>query len=110
MDTTERWRVRNLESSPHNFHVHDVQFQIVTHNGSPPPPELAGWKDTIAIAAGDDVRLIMRFADYTDADTPYMFHCHILRHEDSGMMGQFVVVAPGEEPGTIAVPAEHDHD
>jgi FtsP/CotA-like multicopper oxidase with cupredoxin domain len=34
----------------------------------------------------------MRFSDYTDPDVPYMFHCHVLEHEDSGMMGQFVVV------------------
>lgn len=110
VDTTEVWDVRNTDGQPHNFHVHDVQFQIIERNGSPPPPELAGWKDTIAIAGGDEVRLIMRFADYADADSPYMFHCHILRHEDSGMMGQFVVVNPGEEPGTVAVPADHDHD
>jgi blue copper oxidase len=38
-----------------------------------------------------------------------MFHCHILRHEDNGMMGQFVVVEPGETAGT-ATPADHDHD
>ncbi len=42
------------------------------------------------------VRLIMRFADYADPHAPYMFHCHMLRHEDQGMMGQFVVVGPGE--------------
>jgi FtsP/CotA-like multicopper oxidase with cupredoxin domain len=34
----------------------------------------------------------MRFVDYADPETPYMFHCHILQHEDQGMMGQFVVV------------------
>ena len=39
----------------------------------------------------------MRFTDYADPDTPYMFHCHLLRHEDQGMMGQFVVVEPGQK-------------
>jgi FtsP/CotA-like multicopper oxidase with cupredoxin domain len=37
------------------------------------------------------VRLVIRFTDYTDAHMPYMFHCHLLQHEDRGMMGQFVV-------------------
>jgi FtsP/CotA-like multicopper oxidase with cupredoxin domain len=39
----------------------------------------------------------VHFDDYADPDTPYMFHCHILQHEDRGMMGQFVVVEPGQE-------------
>jgi FtsP/CotA-like multicopper oxidase with cupredoxin domain len=38
----------------------------------------------------------MRFADYTDQMMPYMYHCHLMFHEDMGMMGQFVVVLPGE--------------
>jgi hypothetical protein len=38
----------------------------------------------------------MRFTDFTDPSMPYMFHCHLLRHEDQGLMGQFVVVAPGK--------------
>jgi FtsP/CotA-like multicopper oxidase with cupredoxin domain len=38
----------------------------------------------------------MRFSDYTDPDHPYMLHCHRLRHEDQGMMAQFVVVKPGQ--------------
>lgn len=41
---------------------------------------------------GETVRLIMRFTDYTDENNPYMYHCHILEHEDLGMMGQFVLV------------------
>ncbi len=43
------------------------------------------------------VRLLVQFREYTDPEFPYMFHCHILRHEDNGMMGQFVVVEPGTE-------------
>ena len=40
----------------------------------------------------ETVRIIAHFSDFTDPDNPYMFHCHILEHEDAGMMGQFVVV------------------
>jgi FtsP/CotA-like multicopper oxidase with cupredoxin domain len=98
---TEIWNVRNGMAAPHSFHVHDVQFQLLAIGGAPPPAELAGWKDTIYLRPNTDYRLIMRFEDYTDPDTPYMYHCHLLRHEDDGMMGQFIVVKPGERPGTI---------
>ncbi len=55
-------------------------------------PNEMGRKDTVVVNPGETVRLIMRFADYADPEAPYMFHCHILQHEDQGMMGQFVVV------------------
>lgn len=97
VDTTEIWEVINQQNAPHNFHIHDVQFQILTIDGNPPPPELAGWKDTIYTRPQTLYRLIMRFEEYTSIDIPYMYHCHLLLHEDQGMMGQFVVVEPGEE-------------
>ncbi|MFC7762875.1 multicopper oxidase domain-containing protein [Catellatospora bangladeshensis] len=98
-DTTEVWRVVNNDGQPHNFHVHDVQFQVLTVSGAAPPPRLSGWKDTVYLHPDETYELIMRFTDYADADTPYMFHCHVLFHEDAGMMGQFVVVPPGGRPG-----------
>jgi suppressor of ftsI len=104
---TEIWQVMNNDGTPHNFHVHDVQFQILDLDGAPPPATLAGRKDTVYVAPGTTVRLLMRFADYTDPDTPYMFHCHVLRHEDRGMMGQFVVVAPGQQPGQPTAGSQH---
>lgn len=93
--STEIWDVFNQNLYPHNFHIHDVQFQILDIDASAPPPELAGWKDTVYLRPRTHYRLIMRFADYTTADLPYMYHCHLLWHEDNGMMGQFVVVEPG---------------
>jgi hypothetical protein len=90
--TTEIWEVRSLDAFPHNFHVHDVQFQVVSIDGTPPPPELAGRKDTIYLEPRRRYRLIMRFEDFTDPAAPYMFHCHLLLHEDEGLMGQFLVV------------------
>ena len=100
VDTTEVWRVRNADDQLHNFHVHDVQLLVRSVDGAPPPPELAGWKDTVFLPPGREVELVLTFRDHTDPDSPYMFHCHLLRHEDSGMMGQFVVVEPGEVAGT----------
>ncbi|MGW6963752.1 multicopper oxidase family protein [Streptomyces zaomyceticus] len=97
-DTTEIWEVRTGDGTLHSFHVHDVQFQVLTVNGSTPPAHLAGWKDTVLLPPGTSMRLIMRFADYADANSPYMYHCHMLYHEDQGMMGQFMVLEPGQRP------------
>ena len=84
-----------------NFHVHGVRFQVLSIGGGAPPPELAGWKDTIFVNGKRTVRVIVRFPAYADPDVPYMFHCHLLYHEDRGMMGQFVVVAPGQPAGHV---------
>ncbi|MCC2315889.1 multicopper oxidase family protein [Cellulomonas xiejunii] len=102
---TELWEVRNLDLFPHNFHVHDVQFRVLDIDGEAPPPALAGAKDTVYLEPRRTYRLVMRFEDHADPTTPYMFHCHLLLHEDEGLMGQLVVV----EPGGTASPAPHHH-
>jgi FtsP/CotA-like multicopper oxidase with cupredoxin domain len=106
--TTEIWEVTNGSGRPHNLHVHDVRFAIVDVDGRRPGPAYSGWKDTVYVAPGSTVRLVMRFSDYTDPDRPYMYHCHILRHEDRGMMGQFVVVPAGQGAGRPPA-TDHDH-
>ncbi len=93
---TEVWTVTNRDGATHNFHVHDVQFQVLDIEGESPPPHLAGWKDTIWLRPDEEVRLIMSFSDYASSEWPYMFHCHVLAHEDQGLMGQFLVVDEGE--------------
>lgn len=98
VDTTEIWTVRNVDNWPHNFHVHDAQFQILDIDGTPPPAALAGWKDTVYTPPGSRIRLALRFTDYTDPTFPYMYHCHLAMHEDQGMMGQFLVLRPGQRP------------
>jgi FtsP/CotA-like multicopper oxidase with cupredoxin domain len=108
VDTLERWIVDNATQVPHSFHVHDVQFRIASIDGAAPPPELAGWKDTIFTEPEKKYELLMRFEDYTDPDTPYMYHCHLLWHEDQGMMGQFAVVEPGQR-ATMTEGTEHEH-
>lgn len=105
VDTTEVWTVRNRDNWPHNFHVHDTQFQILDIDGEAPPAELAGWKDTVYTPPGSTVRLALRFSDYTDPTLPYMYHCHLMLHEDQGMMGQFLVLAPGQRPAPMTMPA-----
>lgn len=105
LGATEIWEVRNADGEHHNFHVHDVQFHVLSVDGRRPDPQLSGWKDTVFLPPRTTVRLALRFSDYADPDTPYMYHCHLLVHEDAGMMGQFVVVEPGQQAGEF----HHDH-
>ncbi|TDE34404.1 copper oxidase [Nonomuraea mesophila] len=110
--STEVWEVTAIDDAPHNFHVHDVQFQLVSVGGAPPPPELRGWKDTVHTPPNVPVRIALRFRGEPDPATPYMFHCHILNHEDQGLMGQYVVTAPGRSAGRSPVrsaPTHHQH-
>jgi FtsP/CotA-like multicopper oxidase with cupredoxin domain len=100
--TVEVWDVVNDNGFLHNFHVHDVQFQVLTVDGAAPDPHLRGWKDTVLLAQGKHYRLAMRFRGHADPDTPYMYHCHLLQHEDNGMMGQFVVLGEGEQVGVVS--------
>ncbi|MEO5953487.1 MAG: multicopper oxidase domain-containing protein, partial [Chloroflexia bacterium] len=65
---------------------------VLSRNNVPPPAYEQGWKDTVIVHPSELVRVIMRFDGPSDPTLPYMFHCHILEHEDMGMMGQFVVV------------------
>ncbi len=104
--TVETWVVRNEDGMPHNFHVHDVQFAVTEYGGKAPPAALRGPKDTIFLPPGGSATLALRFDGPADPSTPYMFHCHLLWHEDLGMMGQFVVVDPGQEAAPPA-PAHH---
>lgn len=107
VEVPEVWEVRNDDGSPHNFHVHDTQFRVLDVDGQLPPPALTGWKDTVYVAPGRTVRLSLTFRDHPDPAWLYMFHCHLLRHEDQGMMGQFVVVSPGQPAGRIAGHPHH---
>ncbi len=91
-NTTEIWELKNTSPMMHPFHVHNGQFQLLDRNGNPPPANEMGWKDTVKVNPGEVVRIIMRFTDFRDENNPYMYHCHILEHEDRGMMGQFLIV------------------
>lgn len=108
VDTDEIWTVRNVDNWPHNFHVHDTQFRIIDIDGMSPPRQLAGYKDTVYTPPGQRIRLAVRFTDYTDATFPYMHHCHLAMHEDQGMMGQFLVLNPGQQPEPMPMGTDTD--
>lgn len=88
LGTVERWQVRSTMVA-HPFHVHGVRFLVVSENGAPPRPENTGWKDTVLVPG--EAEILARFDQPASRETPFMFHCHILEHEDAGMMGQFTV-------------------
>ena len=88
---TERWTLFSNDGQ-HVFHPHQVQFQILSINGEPPPPEESGWEDSVLVNSEREVVVAVRFHSYAAEDMPYMFHCHILDHEDTGMMGQFRII------------------
>jgi len=91
-NSTEIWEIGNASPMAHPFHVHNVQFRILDRNGKHPHPSESGLKDVVLVHGHERVKIIMKFPEYSDANTPYMYHCHILEHEDQGMMGQFTVV------------------
>jgi FtsP/CotA-like multicopper oxidase with cupredoxin domain len=90
--STEIWELSNDSPMMHPFHIHHGLFQILDRDGELPPLNERGWKDTVRVGPGELVRIVMRFEDFADPENPYMYHCHILAHEDRGMMGQFLVV------------------
>ena len=92
LGSVEIWEIRNATVLAHSFHIHDIQFRVLDRDGNPPLPNELGLKDTVLVDPGSVVRVIAEFTDFADSQRPYMYHCHILEHEDAGMMGQFVVV------------------
>jgi blue copper oxidase len=86
------WRIsEGRDRMLHPVHIHGCQFRILSRDGKPPETERAGWKDVAPISAGGVTEILVRFPHPANRSTPYMAHCHILEHEDSGMMTQFTV-------------------
>lgn len=82
LGATEIWTIENVVGMDHPFHLHGFRFQVLDRNGVPERDRR--WKDTINVPKHETVRFIVHF----DANPgKWMFHCHILDHEDHGMMG-----------------------
>lgn len=86
LGSIEDWDLVNRSGMDHPFHIHTNAFQIVSGNGEVEP----AWRDVVLVPAGRSVRIRLRFSDYSGRA---MYHCHILDHEDLGMMG-IVEMAP----------------
>lgn len=97
LDSTETWTLTNSGGWDHVIHIHDVDQQLVSRNGAPPAPyEL--MKESWNISGSQTVDVKLKFTDHVGR---YMFHCHILEHEDAAMMGQFEVVLPSSDTGPV---------
>jgi len=88
---TEIWEIENVVTEDgaweHPFHIHGTQFTVISVDGEAPDESLQGYKDTVTLQPSQKMRIAVSFP-HTGI---YMFHCHILEHEDAGMMGQIEV-------------------
>jgi spore coat protein A, manganese oxidase len=110
LGSTEIWEFLNLTDDAHPIHLHLVRFQIldrraldvpayiygnrkIVYRGEAVPPDAgeAGWKDTVRTTPQASTRIIVKFEGYTGR---YVWHCHILEHEDNEMMRPYEIVAP----------------
>ena len=96
---TEAWEWINNTPIPHPRHVHNVQFQVVQRTPSAFSSYSTvnqgfvdtGWKDTVLVWPGERVKVAMNFGPHAGM---YMYHCHILEHEDMTMMRNYMIMDP----------------
>jgi FtsP/CotA-like multicopper oxidase with cupredoxin domain len=89
LNATEIWQIENVVTMDHPFHLHGFQFQVLDRDGVPEP--FTSWKDVVNVRKHERVRFVVRFDDFPGR---WMYHCHILDHEDHGMMGVLEVRSP----------------
>ena len=90
LGTTEKWVFTNPTGQPHTVHIHDVSQQCLSRNGGP-CYSYETMKETWYLAAGETIEVKLKFTDHLGM---YMLHCHMMEHEDDGMMTQLEVVRP----------------
>ena len=85
----EKWRLRNTSDMTHYVHLHEEQWRTIQRDGKRPPPWERGYEDAWRLDPGENVVVAAKFTDFTG---DFMIHCHMLDHEDDGMMATFRVV------------------
>ena len=91
LGTAEIWEVsKGGMPMAHPFHIHGASFRILSKNRQPLLGMSSAWKDVVLI--DEHAEVLVRFDNPAPRNMPFMYHCHILEHEDHGMMGQFAVV------------------
>jgi FtsP/CotA-like multicopper oxidase with cupredoxin domain len=89
LDTTETWEIFNRTNVAHMMHLHHTDWYLLARDGKPPPPWEDCLKETFFLYPGERILVAGHFADYTGK---FVVHCHMLDHEDHGLMSQFEVV------------------
>ena len=92
INNTEKWKIINNTGIAHPFHIHDMHFYLLNINGGAVPTYEQGKKDVVLVMPMQYVEFITKFEDFANDSVPYMYHCHLLHHEDDGMMGSFRVI------------------
>jgi suppressor of ftsI len=98
LGATEEWVIHNASRELHPFHIHVDDFQVVAVNGR--RYRAHGLQDTVILPMGGTVRIRLRFLSFTGA---FVYHCHILAHEDAGMMGVVDVTRDGRRPSAATL-------
>ena len=102
LGATQMWELRNPTNVTHFIHLHEEQWHTVLRDGKAPPAWERGLEDTWKLDPGETVRVVGKFTDYKGV---FMIHCHMLDHEDHGLMAQFAVV----DPKTKALPSGYTY-
>ena len=125
LNAIEKWTFNGGQVFGHSIHIHDIKFKIISRSvtqggantnqifdtisnvASPIGTKAcanyeSGWKDTLYVPRGESVSVIAKYDDFASPNNPYMLHCHMLNHEDGGLMGQFVVTSAATESLAIA--------
>jgi suppressor of ftsI len=104
LNAIEEWTIINLTQEHHLFHIHQLSFQVTQRNGVPVP--FTGYDDTVDIPglnvdlSANSVTIRMSF-DRLNILGRFYYHCHVMRHEDNGMMAVMEVYDPNAAPTTI---------
>ena len=88
LNTVEDWELINTGVMDHPFHIHGTAFQVISRNDQ--PESLLTWRDTVLVKRGETVRIRIPFNDFAGKT---VYHCHVLDHEDLGMMGNLMIEA-----------------
>ena len=106
LGNVEEWTIRNDSDDMHAFHIHQMAFQLTEINGAPVP--FTGRVDTVTIPERGEVKIRLPFTDRLMLGT-FVFHCHVLKHEDKGMMAQVEVYDPAQSAFTARLTRAYLH-
>jgi FtsP/CotA-like multicopper oxidase with cupredoxin domain len=99
LGAVEAWTIKNESDEQHDFHIHQGGFQLIEVNGVPQP--LDGYYDTVDVPVKGEIKIIIPFTDSTEVGK-FVYHCHLLSHEDKGMMATIEVTRPLASRSTAA--------
>ena len=91
LGTVEEWTIQNIANEQHVFHIHQLDFQVTEINGHAVP--FVGHQDIVNLPVGSAVKILIPFTNPVIVGK-FVFHCHIVSHEDAGMMATVEVVEP----------------